>query len=196
VADRLSGLQIVDISEPSNPVYAGSFNTPDYAFSVFISGGYAYVADHRSGLQVIDVSNPSNPTFVGSYDTPGFARHVFIVGDHIYLGNYLSLTILLFNPEPGIEREESLPSQYALGQNYPNPFNASTVIKYSLLHASTVSIEIYDVIGRKVESLIQGEQQAGHHQAVWNAKDHPSGMYFYRIQAGEYTATRKMVVLK
>jgi hypothetical protein len=92
--------------------------------------------------------------------------------------------------------EVPLPEHLAFLQNYPNPFNISTVIIYSLPQASNVKIEIFDILGRKVETLVQGEQQAGYHQIVWDASDHSSGMYFYKIQAGEYSDTKKMVLLK
>jgi nitrous oxidase accessory protein NosD len=101
-----------------------------------------------------------------------------------------SVTVSIDNEMPEI------PNRFALAQNYPNPFNASTVIRYSLPEPSDVIIEIYDILGRKVETLVQGEQQAGYHQVIWNAGKRSSGMYFYRIEAGEYTETRKMVLLK
>ena len=94
------------------------------------------------------------------------------------------------------EQIPEMPMQFLLSQNYPNPFNATTVIQYNLPSASNVRIDIYDILGRKVETLVQGEQPAGYHQVVWDTEDISSGMYFYRIQAGEYAETRKMVVLK
>jgi hypothetical protein len=89
-----------------------------------------------------------------------------------------------------------IPDDYVLFQNYPNPFNATTSIKYNLPVASYVTIEVYDLLGRKVETLVKSEQPAGYHQVTWNADDASSGMYFYRIQAEEYAETRKMVLLK
>jgi hypothetical protein len=92
--------------------------------------------------------------------------------------------------------ETYLPENYGISQNYPNPFNTSTLIQYSLPSPSDVTIEIYDILGRKVETLVQGEQQAGYHQVIWNVEDATSGMYFYKIQAGDYAETRKIVLLK
>ena len=57
-------------------------------------------------------------------------------------------------------------------------------------------IEIYDILGRKVETLVEGDKSIGEHQVVWNANDHTSGVYFYRIQVGDYTETKKMVLLR
>jgi parallel beta-helix repeat protein len=88
------------------------------------------------------------------------------------------------------------PEQFSLSQNYPNPFNATTTIKYALPEAGQVRIDIYDLLGRKVETLVDEEKQAGQHQAVWDASRHSSGVYFYRIEAGDFAETRKMILLK
>ncbi len=95
-----------------------------------------------------------------------------------------------------VGEDQPLPFEYSLYQNYPNPFNASTTIRYSLPAAADVTVNIYNLLGRKVNTVVQGEQSAGHHQITWDASDHSSGIYFYRIQAGEYAETKKMVLLK
>jgi hypothetical protein len=85
---------------------------------------------------------------------------------------------------------------YLLFQNHPNPFNASTNIKFLLYEPSNVVVEIYSILGRKLETILEGEQPAGEHQLIWNAENHTSGIYFYRIQAGDYAKTKKMLLLK
>ena len=94
------------------------------------------------------------------------------------------------------EHEPIIPMACGFLQNYPNPFNTSTIIRYSLPAASEVTISIYNILGRRVETLVEKEQPAGYHQVVWDASVRSSGMYFYRVQAGEYSETRKMVLLK
>jgi len=97
----------------------------------------------------------------------------------------------------GIEElVENIPQYFALSQNYPNPFNATTTIQYNLPIASDLTIEIYNILGRKVETLLNEPQPAGYHQIIWKAKDVSSGIYFYRLQASDYTKTRKMLLLK
>jgi hypothetical protein len=97
----------------------------------------------------------------------------------------------------GIEYPDILtPDEFYLSQNYPNPFNAVTVIRYSLPEPSDVAIEIYDILGRRIETLVNEKQPVGYHHVIWDAKDRPSGMYFYRIQARDYTDTRKMLLIK
>lgn len=81
-------------------------------------------------------------------------------------------------------------------QNYPNPFNAQTTINFALPNASHVTIEVYDLLGRSVAVLVDSELPAGYHTAIWDADDQSSGMYFYKIQAGEFIETRKMLILK
>ena len=88
------------------------------------------------------------------------------------------------------------PEKFSISQNYPNPFNAMTVIRYSLPEPSNVIIAIYDILGRKIEMLANEEQPAGYHQAIWDTTERSTGIYFYRIQAADYTDTRKMVLLR
>ena len=90
----------------------------------------------------------------------------------------------------------SLPLDYALQQNYPNPFNPATAISYQLSANSLVNLQIYDTAGRLVVTLVNGWREAGSHQVTWDASGLPSGLYFCRLQAGAFTATRKMMLLK
>jgi hypothetical protein len=89
-----------------------------------------------------------------------------------------------------------LPHNLILLQNYPNPCNAQTTIQYFLPKQSTVSIDIYDILGRKIETLTQGMKPAGKHQAIWDAREKSSGIYFYRIKAGDNVEMKKMVLIK
>ena len=85
---------------------------------------------------------------------------------------------------------------YSLEQNYPNPFNPSTVINYSIPAQSKVTLEIFDVAGHKVQTLVDQEKSAGVHSAQFNAVNLPSGIYLYKLQAGKFTQTRKLLLLK
>jgi hypothetical protein len=95
-----------------------------------------------------------------------------------------------------------IPSVFSLDQNYPNPFNPSTSIKFGLLVQSPVTMEIYNILGVKVRTLLRGEvMSAGIHQMEWNGKDDAgsavtSGVYLYRINAGTFQVTKKMMMLK
>ncbi len=96
----------------------------------------------------------------------------------------------------GIDDEHSQVTTFTLSPNYPNPFNAQTMIQYSLPMQSNVSIDIFDILGRKIETLVEGVKHAGNHQAIWDASNQVSGIYFYSIKAGDRIETKKMTLLK
>jgi hypothetical protein len=105
--------------------------------------------------------------------------------------------ILVSTWDPDAVDEDIKPEHNSIALTlYPNPFNARTTISYSLPRDSEIEIAIYDITGRKIETLVQGQQTAGEHLVVWDGKDLPSGLYFYRINAGEYSQTRSGVLLK
>jgi hypothetical protein len=97
----------------------------------------------------------------------------------------------------GIENIGSeMPKQFFLSQNYPNPFNPSTVISYQLPATSMVSLKIYDIIGKEVSTLVNEEKLAGSYEIEFGAQGLPSGIYLYKLQAGNFVQTKKMVLLQ
>jgi hypothetical protein len=106
--------------------------------------------------------------------------------------------IVLTNDDPTGVRPVSneVPVEFALYANYPNPFNPSTSIKYSIPSSSHVTLDIFDALGRNVATLVDGEQSAGSYIATFDATNMANGTYFYRLKAGNFTDTKKMVLLK
>jgi len=100
------------------------------------------------------------------------------------------------DPNYDVAENPTFPEEYKLAQNYPNPFNPTTTVEYALPEATHVTLVVYDILGRRIETLIDTDQPAGYHQLIWNAKNVPSGMYFYKLQAGDYAETKKMALLK
>jgi flagellar hook assembly protein FlgD len=97
----------------------------------------------------------------------------------------------------GVEDEKNnIPKAFALSQNYPNPFNPSTIISWQLAASSDVSVKVYDALGKEVATLINEKQNAGSHQIEFKAKGLASGIYYYRIKAGKFTETKKMILLR
>jgi hypothetical protein len=93
--------------------------------------------------------------------------------------------------------DNSIPLKFNLSQNYPNPFNPVTKIKYELPRNINVTIKVYDLLGREVTTLINNEfRNAGNYEIEWNGSNYASGVYFYRIQAGDFTDVKKMVLIK
>ena len=103
--------------------------------------------------------------------------------------------IFLYIPT-GIEQFEGKVSSYSLSNNYPNPFNPSTKISYTIPKRSNVNIKVFNLLGSEVAELVNGEMAAGSYDIEFNASTLPSGVYFYRIQAGNFIDTKKMILLK
>ena len=92
--------------------------------------------------------------------------------------------------------QTQLPKEFSLGQNYPNPFNPTTIINYGLPVASNVSLEVFNTLGQRVAQLVDGREEAGYYVATLDASRLSSGLYFYTIKAGEFIASRKLMLLK
>lgn len=92
--------------------------------------------------------------------------------------------------------ENALPTEFTLGQNYPNPFNPSTRISFSVPERSLVTLTVFDILGRPVRQLVSGTVSAGRHEVSFDASDFASGIYFYQLQAGTTTLTRRMTLMK
>lgn len=95
--------------------------------------------------------------------------------------------------EPGVV---SMPKEYNLFNNYPNPFNPTTIISYSLPKQSYVELKIYDMLGREVSTLVNKEQIAGEYKIKFDGTSLPSSIYIYSIHAGEFRASKKLMLLK
>lgn len=119
--------------------------------------------------------------------------------------NCLSLTPefagINFAPSPVVPEDNLLPKSFSLAQNAPNPFNPQTRIAYDLPNAAKVRLEIYNVLGQQIKTLVDEFQEAGSKSVIWDGRDNSgttvaSGIYFYRMDAGDFSDTRKMMMLK
>lgn len=125
--------------------------------------------------------------------------------DSVYQGNVIinnnsaatPVIPVTVSPSTGLDDQISdLPVQFALRQNYPNPFNPTTEIKFALPEQSDVTIDIFNLLGQKVTTLVDGLLPAGYHQVVWDGSAVASGIYYYKITAGGFTDVKKMTLLK
>jgi hypothetical protein len=105
-------------------------------------------------------------------------------------------TLYWFDIISGIDDEGTLPEAYTLSQNYPNPFNPTTVISYSVPEKSDVTLKVFNLLGQEVAQLVNEVKNVGTHEVSFNAKNLTSGVYFYTIKAGNFTSTRKMMLIK
>ena len=127
------------------------------------------------------------------YDTLGISDHHSVITDQ-------SLKVLMYynSPTTGIDEciKGGVPTEYSLGQNYPNPFNPTTVVSSQLPVASNVRLVIYDLLGREVSVLVNERRAAGSYEDVFDASELSSGVYIYRLTAGQYVESRKMILMR
>ena len=206
------GLTIWDIQDMSSPMMVAQYKIRDRPniHNVYVRGNHAYISHYVDGLRILDIADPTNPVEVGFYDTfPGSDDDIFFGawGTYPFLPSGL---ILISDTDSGLyvvrfdsvevasvgEESGALQQNFTLYQNHPNPFNPETVIEYELPMRSEVSLIIYNLRGEEVVRLVKSTVPSGNHRVSWDASNVPSGIYFYRLQAGDFVQTRKMVLLK
>lgn len=156
---------------------------------VYMSGFSAATLGGRIAVNNNTVANNA-PDVVGYRDGSGFSGGVLYSGNNslYYDGSPLPTAI---DPIGGI-----LPSSFVLEQNYPNPFNPATTIKFSVPATGFVMLKVFDVTGKEVASLVNGELKAGNYKADFNASQLGSGVYFYKLVANGFIDTKKMILIK
>jgi len=102
----------------------------------------------------------------------------------------------LRGPVVAVGEDEQLPTVFALSQNFPNPFNPSTTIQFDLPVESHVKLTVYNTLGQQIVTLVDEERSAGRYRIEWNGRSYASGVYMYRLQAGPFVQTRKLMFLK
>jgi subtilisin family serine protease len=102
----------------------------------------------------------------------------------------------VYTPTNVTQNGNGIPQKYTLGQNYPNPFNPATKISFDIPNSELVTIKVYNVLGKEISTLVNEVKDAGSYVAGFNGSGHSSGTYFYKIQAGEFTQVKKMILLK
>jgi hypothetical protein len=130
--------------------------------------------------------------YVWSLATDGKNLYAGICGGGVFIRSLSEI----FSSVTSAESASPIPSNFSLEQNYPNPFNPSTTITFSLPVASRTSLRVFDLLGKEVAVLAQGELTAGVHACEWNGADLPSGVYLYRLETSQFAETRRLVLLK
>jgi bilirubin oxidase len=155
----------------------------------------------ETGFKDTVIAYPDEITRVKAfYDRPGlFVWHCHIVeheDNEMMRPYFIGPNPPMPKAQAGKEVAASTPNSYALHQNYPNPFNPDTEIPFQIPEATHVELKIFNSLGQEVETLINAHYPAGRHAAKWNAKNLASGVYHYRIQAGNFVAIKKMTLLR
>ena len=173
----------------------------NWVFDIAFSDTNVFVLTNWGGIS-LSTDNGANWTLINEGIIDSLILSIAVNDSFIFAGSGLeggvwrrplSQIITVTSVE---DASGSLSSNFNLAQNYPNPFNPETVIRYSIPKAEKVSIVVYNLLGEKVARLIDERIQAGVHTVSWDASNMASGIYFYRLQAGDFVQTRKMVLLK
>ena len=175
--------------------------------NALIKGDSLYLAHYRAGVIVYNIADKSNPVEVGHYDTYPASGLSFqgcwnvypyfesgkIIGSDMASGLY----VLQMGTVTGIDPVSTIsPDEYWLSQNYPNPFNPETKITFNIPVSGFVSLKVYDNLGREVQTLVKEERTSGAYTIEFKSDNLNSGVYFYKLQSGSFSETRKMVVMK
>ena len=173
--------------------YTGTSVTTDFYMAKSTNGGVSFVNEKISTTGF----TPTSTTFFGDYTnitaSNGVVRPIWARLD----GTSLSVMTAIIGMPTGVEEQITIaPKEYKLEQNFPNPFNPSTTITYSIPKNSFVTLKIYDMLGREVAGLVNEYKSAGVYNFDFSGKDFSSGIYFYKLTAGDFTSTKKMMLSK
>jgi photosystem II stability/assembly factor-like uncharacterized protein len=179
-------IQLSATPENLNSIY---FISPDSGAAVGDNG--AIIGSTDGGHNWFTDTSLANITTGNLYDVFAIPSEEtgWVVGD----SGIIRISTTPVSIEPS---NQYLPETYSLSQNYPNPFNPSTTIEFSLPQTSHVTLRVYNMVGEEVATLVSGELPVGTHATQWNATDVASGIYFYRLHAGDFIDTKKLLLLK
>jgi hypothetical protein len=208
-------VKLWDIRDLNNITLTGQYLAANnLAHNTHIKGDLAIISHYSYGVAVVDISTPDNPVELGRYDTfplsdnPGFfgcwGAYPFTSKGHVYTSDiegYLTVLRLVETSTSVDNPDQTLPERFAISQNYPNPFNPSTTLSYNLPKTAKVNLTIYNLLGKEMITLVSETQTAGEKSVVWDGRDSfgkqvSSGVYIFRLKAGEFVKTMKMVLLK
>jgi hypothetical protein len=149
------------------------------------------------GMQIFNVSDPIYPMLEGYYINGSWMRKIAAAGVYAFVPNY-NFDIFHCSLVSAVNENSSSVSStpFYFSHPHPNPFNQSSVISYQLSMGSWVNLMVYDITGREIATLVEGFESAGSHQVVLDANDLSSGVYFVQLESGEFSQTRKLLLIK
>ena len=193
LSDFTGGLRIFDVSNPLAPVEVGFYKENlEYVTHVLVGGDSVYITDGQGiGLHVLDVSDPTAPTEVAYHRTPGaYALDVSLANGLVYVLDRTHFEI--FEIADGIP----VVVDYRIHSIYPNPFNSKVEIVFDLPEACHVLLQVYNINGQKVQTLVNAPFVAGRHTHVFQATNLTSGIYILRLDANGHTHSQKLTMVK
>lgn len=193
-SEDYGGVGVFDLSDPAGPRSIGTINDNGLSFKMFKYDNYLFVASGPF-LNVFDISDPYSPEFV-TRASDSYYCEVHVDAGKIYAGGDNHFKIYSFSITGIPDRGDSQAREFEIISNYPNPFNNKTTISYRLSDDNFVRLTVYDLLGREAVQLVNKYQVPGEYSVPFDAGELASGIYFYKLQAGEFSEMRKMLLLK
>ena len=198
LSDTYDGLIVVDIADPSRPRLIGNWDVGT-GISVVATRDYVFLGGH-SLIYVFDAHPDENYNTVreiGVFAIPGNIYDMKILGNLFYIAGSITVQLLRFDGPESVDREPaSGPSHFIIHPPYPNPFNSTTSISYALPIVSEVSLNLYNLTGKRIKTLFKGKQQTGGYSVTLEAHDLASGLYFVRLRASDQVFTQKVMLIR
>ncbi len=196
--------------------YNGPGNSDDYANSIAVdASGNVYVTGYSSGLgtgldyATIKYNSSGDSVWVKRYNGPGNYYdeatsiavdgygNVYVTGSSGGIGSGADYATIKYSQSTGIGQISSnIPEEYSLSQNYPNPFNPATNLEFGISDLGFVSLKVYDILGKEIITLVNEKLSPGNYKVEFDGRGLTSGVYFYRLNTGEFTDTKRMILIK
>ncbi len=197
------GFEIFNIANPASISSEFHIHTNKYYYDIDYYNGDVILSS--IGVNIYSINSDSTLTPEGYFNTKiGYSMGIQTNNGNIYV-SYNGLHIFKKGVSTGVQREPGIePEDYSLSQNYPNPFNPTTTIEYSIAkHSGTqnitnerITLRIYDILGREIKTLVDRKMVPGKYSVKFNGANLPSGIYFYRLSGGNFSITKKMILMK
>jgi uncharacterized lipoprotein YddW (UPF0748 family) len=179
----------IDVPVSTNLVWGTATAATNYRLQLSTAADFSLLVVDSTGMADTSFAPPTLQSYKNYYWR---VKAINTLGASAWSSAFRFRTIQVVSVEEG----QGLPKEYALSQNYPNPFNPVTTIQFEVPHAGRVVIKVYDVLGKEKITLVDREMQEGQYTVQWDASSAASGVYFYQMMAGNFVATKRMVVLK
>jgi len=195
VARGHGGMRIIDVEDPAHP---SEVNWIDgYWVGSVAASGNMVIMDDRTAISIYDVTYPDEPRLVGYYATDEYITDMEIQGQYLFTTSISefrayqcdALTNLIAPTEP-------LPTEFALLPPYPNPFNSLLTIPFAIAYQKEVKINIFNILGQKVQEFVLPPQSPGMHRVIWSSSEFASGIYWVHMSANGHEYEQKVVLLR
>ena len=217
IQTSLNNRTVYSIAINGNDIFAGT----DLGVYLSANNGTTWTQTALNNVSVLSLAVSGNNIFAGTYGSGAYISNNYgaswtqrneglsnfclislcILNNYIFAGTFCEMPRGVYRRPLSelvgiVPISNEIPNQFSLSQNYPNPFNPTTNVQFSIVNVQYVTLKIFDLLGREVATLVNEQLQPGTYEVDWDGSGFASGVYYYKLVAGDYTETRKMVLMK